>query len=375
MKDMKHKKFLVIAGFVLLFGAVISPWSSMRAMADDTPVDDEWAEENDLFMDEDNGVADPLEPLNRAFFQFNDKMYFWVLKPVATGYRNVVPEDVRICVRDFFSNLMSPVRAVNSLLQGKVKESGIEVARLLVNSTLGIAGLSDPAKDGFGLTNVNEEDFGQTLGRYGVGDGIYFCWPFLGPSNIRDTLGLVGDFFLNPLSYMTADNVVAGIGAYAGERVNHTSLTLGDYEQFKESSFDPYLAMRDAYRQHRKSKIKDSAGQSDKSYYSGIREGALNKRPAGCEKAGGQTTSRNKEFFVHLGAYVDMENVRLVQEKLRSLDKKGSVRIYDRGDYYFYGVEVPAGSDFVNAKREEENLHSQGFSGALVVARQITPLD
>lgn len=375
MKDMRHKNFLVIAGFLLFFVVAIPPLSSMRAIADDTTLDNEWAEENDLFGEEDNGVADPLEPLNRAFFQFNDKMYFWVLKPVATGYRKVVPEDVRICIRDFFSNLMSPVRAVNSLLQGKVKESGVEVARLVINSTLGIAGLSDPAKDGFGLTNINEEDFGQTLGRYGIGDGIYFCWPFLGPSNVRDTVGLVGDFFLNPLSYMTADNIAAGIGTHSAERVNHTSLTLGDYEQFKESSFDPYLAMRDAYRQHRKSKIKDSAGQSDKSYYSGIREGAFDNKLDSGEKIDRQTSSRNKEFFVHLGVYVDMENVQLVQEKLRSLNKKGSVRVYDRGDYCFYGVEVPAGSDFVNAKLEEENFHGQGFSGALVVARQIKPLD
>lgn len=376
MKDKKYINCLFVASFVLLFAIVFPPISYVNAM-EDAVSDDEWAEENDLFGDEENGVSDPLEPLNRAFFQFNDKMYFWVLKPVATGYRNVVAEDIRLCVRDFFHNLTSPIRIVNSLLQGKVKESGVEVARLVINSTVGIVGLADPAKREFGLTNSNEEDFGQTLGRYGVGDGIYFCWPFLGPSNVRDTIGLVGDIFLNPISYMAADNFAAGLGANAGERVNHTSLSLGDYEQFKESSFDPYLAMRDAYRQHRKSKINDSAGQSDKSYYSGVVEQEIKTSiysssgtQESTEQTGLQKSLKRKDFFVHLGAYVDIENVKKVQEKLRSLNKEGNIMKYDRGDYIFYSIEVPAGSDFMQAKKEEEKLQGLGFSETFVIANR-----
>ena len=234
----------------------------------------------DMFPDDfdfDNGqeaarVPDPLEPLNRVFFHFNDKLYFWVLKPVARGYSHVVAQDVRVCVRDFFHNIFAPVRIVNNLLQGKVKNSGIETARFVINSTLGIAGLADPAKDIFSLT-VKDEDFGQTLGVYGFGDGIYICWPLLGPSNLRDSVGLVADSFLSPLAYLTAADPGAGIAVQAGREVNHTSLTMGDYEDFKEAAIDPYVSLRDAYRQHRRKKIQDADGGSSKSLYSSLAGG------------------------------------------------------------------------------------------------------
>ena len=227
---------------------------------------------DDFAYDFDNGeaaarTADPLEPLNRVFFHFNDKLYFWVLKPVAQGYTHVVAEDVRVCVRDFFRNLLGPIRIVNNLLQGKVKNSGIETARFAINSTLGIAGLADPAKDIFSLT-ARDEDFGQTLGVYGLGGGVYLCWPFLGPSNLRDTVGLVADSFLNPLAYLTAADPTAGISLQAARDVNHTSLTMGDYENFKDSAIDPYVSLRDAYRQHRQKKISDCCGNGGSSVYS-----------------------------------------------------------------------------------------------------------
>lgn len=216
----------------------------------------------DLLNGQENArTRDPLEPLNRAFFHFNDRLYFWVLKPVAKGYSQVIAEDVRVCVRDFFNNLLAPVRIANNLLQGKVKNSGIETARFLINSTMGIAGLADPAKDMFSLT-ARDEDFGQTLGFYGFGDGIYICWPFLGPSNLRDTVGLVTDSFLSPLAYLTSADPRTGFSLQAGREVNHTSLTMGDYEDFKDAAIDPYVSLRDAYRQHRQKKIHDTGGDS-----------------------------------------------------------------------------------------------------------------
>ena len=224
---------------------------------------EEWAKEE--CADEETGIvaengyiADPLEPLNRAFFVFNDKMYFWFLKPVAQIYSFFLPEDVRSCFRNASQNLLMPIRFTNNLLQGKFKNSGIELSRFLINSTIGVYGLADAAKGEFGI-EAKEEDLGQTLGKYGIGDGFYICWPLFGPSNIRDSVGLVGDSFLNPYSYILNDNLLSGISVQTGFRINQTSLTIGTYEQFKEASFDPYVAVRDAYKQHRDSKIKDTS--------------------------------------------------------------------------------------------------------------------
>ena len=144
-------------------------------------------------------IADPLEPVNRVFFVFNDKLYFWLLRPIARGYSWIFPEPARESVNNFFDNIKMPVRFVNNLLQGKIRASGRELARFGINTTVGVGGLWDPAGNWFDIS-PSKEDFGQTLGKYGIGEGVYICWPVLGPSNIRDTLGLSGDYFLNPLS-------------------------------------------------------------------------------------------------------------------------------------------------------------------------------
>ena len=224
----------------------------------DIELDDEFEEENEL------EILDPLEPMNRFFFHFNDKLYFWALKPAGKVYSAVVPKDFRICIRNFFHNLMAPIRVVNNVLQGKFKNAGVELSRFAINTTAGIAGFADPAKTEFGLEAKNE-DFGQTLGFYGIGNGIYFCWPIFGPSTARDTVGLAGDYFLNPLTYLMNEDSEAGIAAYTVMAVNNTSLVIGAYEAFLESSFDPYISLRDAYIQHRDSKVKDK-NENEKIY-------------------------------------------------------------------------------------------------------------
>lgn len=252
---------------ILLLALLLSGCASKKVAVD---VDDEaenaqlseeekWLlddEELDLLEEESLAVSDPLEPMNRMFFHFNDKLYFWLLKPVARAYSYAVPEDIRISIRNFFTNLEFPVREANSLLQGKWKESGIELSRFLINSTFGVAGLFDPAKDSFNLP-PSEEDFGQTLGTLGAGSSVYFCWPFFGPSNIRDSFGLAGDYFLHPLTYLSWADSQAGYALFAEKNVNNTSLKIGDYEALKESSLDPYVALRDAYLQYRDNKIKE----------------------------------------------------------------------------------------------------------------------
>jgi len=195
------------------------------------------------------GIADPLEPFNRAMFHFNDKLYFWALKPVAQGYGKVVPEVARVGVRNFFSNVASPIRIVNCVLQARFVDALKELGRFAVNTVWGIGGLMDLASENTINLPKQDADFGQTLRVYGLGQGFYINWPIWGPSSPRDTVGLIGDAFLHPFTYLFDLDVLIGIKAY--ETVNATSLAIGDYESLKDAAVDPYVAFRDAYAQYR----------------------------------------------------------------------------------------------------------------------------
>ena len=198
-------------------------------------------------------VADPLSYWNRAMFHFNDKLYFWFLKPVAKGYKVVIPSVIRTGVRNFFSNIFTPIRLTSCVLQGKVKAGGTELTRFVVNSTVGVLGFGDPARKYLNL-DISDEDLGQTLGVYGIGNGFYLVWPFLGPSTLRDSVGMVGDRFLNPITYVKP--VEASVAIWSYDKINETSLHIGDYESIKEAAIEPYEAFRDAYIQYRKNKVK-----------------------------------------------------------------------------------------------------------------------
>ncbi len=200
-------------------------------------------------LSEGETLPDPLEPWNRIVFTFNDRVYFWFMKPAATGYNAVVPKVARTGINNFFRNLVMPVRFVNALLQGQPKAAGIELVRFTMNSSVGIGGLIDIMKRNPNF-QPQDRDTGQTLGKYGIGNGLYIVWPFLGPSTIRDTVGLVGDGYLTPWDYITP--VVDMMGVNAGNYFNKTSLHIGEYEDFKEAAIDPYIALKDAYLQHRK---------------------------------------------------------------------------------------------------------------------------
>jgi phospholipid-binding lipoprotein MlaA len=202
----------------------------------------------------DLAVADPLIHFNRAMFTFNDRLYFWVLKPVAIGYKAVIPIEFRICVKNFFRNLAAPVRIVNSLLQGKPRAAGGALARFLINTTAGVAGLGDAASQFPGL-ETGDEDLGQTLGSYGVGSGIYLVWPIFGPSTLRDTVGMVGDRFLDPRTYVLSTS--EAMGASGAAAVNGTSLRIGKYESLKAAALEPYEAFRDGYIQYRRKQIEE----------------------------------------------------------------------------------------------------------------------
>ncbi len=211
--------------------------------------------EPDLSEESGETIADPFEPVNRAFFTFNDKLYFWVLKPVATGYKTVIPEDGRLGVRNFFSNFTTPIRLVNCVLQARFKGAGIETARFVINTTYGLAGFLDTAKKEFKI-EMQEADFGQTLGVWGMGPVFYVNWPILGPSTLRETVGYVGDTLLDVRTYLPNQFMIVNASAWVLDKVNETSLTLGEYESLKKAALDPYIAVREAYYQYRQNKIK-----------------------------------------------------------------------------------------------------------------------
>ncbi|GAB4281983.1 MAG: hypothetical protein Kow0092_37110 [Deferrisomatales bacterium] len=212
------------------------------------------AELEEELEEEEEGVSvsDPLEPLNRGFFWVNDKLYFYLFKPFVRVYRVLVPEPARVSVANFLYNLEMPLRFVNKTLQLKVDEAGYELVRFFVNTTAGIGGLFDPA-DGWDALKKKEEDLGQTFGRYGAGEGLYLVIPVLGPSNLRDGLGTVGDWFLNPLRYLLSDTV--RLGTAVADRATYLSLDEDTYEQIVEQSLDPYLFIRSAYTQKRRADI------------------------------------------------------------------------------------------------------------------------
>jgi len=199
-------------------------------------------------------VFDPLIGYNRFMTDVNDKVYFFVLKPVATVYSMIIPEPGRVAIYRFFKNILTPVRFVNNLLQLKFEQAGIEFDRFIVNSTIGILGLGDPAKTLLNL-DFKQEDFGQTLGHYGVDSGFYFVLPLLGPSNLRDIFGMVPDFFLVPVDYL--GNMTVTTAIYTGDIINKTSLHIGEYESIKKDAIDPYTFIRDAYEQNRKMLIEE----------------------------------------------------------------------------------------------------------------------
>lgn len=204
-------------------------------------------------------IYDPLRGYNRMMTTANDKFYFWILRPTAKGYEKVVPRGIRRSANRFFLNLAFPIRFVNNILQFKLREAGVELTRFTVNTTIGVAGLWDPANKWFGLQS-HPEDFGQTLGHYGLGSGFYFVLPFLGASNLRDLVGASADAFTDPVCYL--GNCYAGYwpaasGLKAYDLFNETSLRIGEYESLKKDAFDFYIFLRDTSEDSRNKEISE----------------------------------------------------------------------------------------------------------------------
>jgi len=218
-------------------------------------------EEDDEFSDEfetsDKEVYDPLEEYNRWMTSVNDKFFVYIYNPISEGYAYVLPKPARVGVSNAFDNLKFPLRFANNLLQFKFDSSMKELGRFMINSTVGLLGFVDVAK--MGGVEPQEEDFGQTLGYYGVGPGFHVVLPFFGPSNLRDTIGLSVDTFSSPLSngsiaYQLPENFEQALGVSTLYYINKNSLHLGEYENLKKDALDTYTFFRDSYEQKR---IKD----------------------------------------------------------------------------------------------------------------------
>jgi phospholipid-binding lipoprotein MlaA len=197
--------------------------------------------------------ADPLEPVNRGIYKFNDTVDKAIIKPVARGYKAVMPTVGRIMVSNFFSNLDDVDVTANDLLQFKLVQGFSDGMRFFVNTTIGVFGLIDVASTG-GLKKHNE-DFGQTLGKWGVGNGPYLVLPVLGPSTLRDSVGLYADGYISPMYQLK--NMRTRNQAYLTRGINRRTELLDQEKVLNEAMIDPYVFLREAYLLGRLSEVYD----------------------------------------------------------------------------------------------------------------------
>jgi phospholipid-binding lipoprotein MlaA len=206
-------------------------------------------------------ISDPFEPVNRAMFAFNDGLYDYVFRPVSKGYTFVVPSPARKGIRNFFDNIRFPIRFVNSALQGKFKRAGLETGKFAVNTVAGLGGFIRISDDVPALAQIPREDTGQTFGVWHIGKGPYLVLPILGPGTARDTVGFVGDYFLNPLNWNLRENIEwytweIETGVTVVNVVSSLPDTLATYDSARKDAIDPYIAVRSSYVQYREAAVK-----------------------------------------------------------------------------------------------------------------------
>ena len=199
-------------------------------------------------------VNDPLEPINRVTLELNQQLDDWLIRPAAKGYDTAVPPPVRLMIGNVFGNVGDLWTATNNLLQGKPRDAGSDALRFAINTTFGLGGIADLASE-FGLPK-HKEDFGQTLGRWGLPQGPYLVLPLFGPGSLRDAVGTIaGDLQANPFRALPdpgARNAIMGI-----RLVDARARLLSGDRLFDEISIDRYLFIRDAYLQRRESQVWD----------------------------------------------------------------------------------------------------------------------
>ena len=203
----------------------------------------------------DNGVNDPLEPMNRAIFSFNQFAEGLLFKPLALLYRDLLPPEVQDAMSGILETLHTPVVLANDILQGEPERAAETLGRFFINGTLGLGGIFDVAAE-FGMAGHNE-DFGQTLAVWGSGEGMYLVLPLLGPSSLRDGIGLGVDAMIDPLTYYASFGEQAGRSAARG--INELSGVVDSLDEIERTSLDFYATLRSLYRQQRADQILNGA--------------------------------------------------------------------------------------------------------------------
>jgi phospholipid-binding lipoprotein MlaA len=232
---------------------------NVNSQDDEVPMLEEYTVE-DTYLDpfDENPsevVPDPWEGFNSTVFDFNLSLDRNFIRPVAQGYHDIMPDVAEEALGNAFSNIRIVPRLTNNLLQGKVSEAGVVVSRFFINSTIGLAGFFDVAETQFGLTAPAEEDAGQTLAKLGMESGPYLVLPLLPPTTVRDGVGTLADFALDPLNYVLP--FVAQASKGASETVNTRAQNLATFEGIEERTLDLYAAVRDAYGQSRAQAIQN----------------------------------------------------------------------------------------------------------------------
>lgn len=202
---------------------------------------------------------DPLYYYNDFMTGVNDFIYKDIFTPILIGYDYIMPDAAQNAIGNFFDNLMFPIRFVNNLLQFKFKNAGEETLRFIANTIVGFGGISDVATNVYGLER-HDEDLGQTLGYWGIGSGFPIVLPILGQSNLRDLIGLSGDYFVNPLTYSDnwwARDGYVGVSTKAGQTINEQSQDPQMYENMTKDAIKLYPFIKNAYEQRRNSQIKE----------------------------------------------------------------------------------------------------------------------
>lgn len=216
--------------------------------------DDEYGETGQV-------VADPFIYWNQAWFYLNDGLFHGVFKPLATGYAWAVPPQPRKWVRNFFTNMLFPVRFVNNVLTGKFDAAYMETSKFIANTTFGFLGFADVTGGmprNWEPERPTADGFGQTLGKAGIGHGFYLVWPFIGPSSLRESVGWVADAYMDPLTYGDLSFIeFAAIRAYSNVNTLSLQLKANEYEALTDGAIDKYAAVRDAYIRFRAKKVEE----------------------------------------------------------------------------------------------------------------------
>jgi phospholipid-binding lipoprotein MlaA len=220
--------------------------------------DDQEQDDNLLY---ESSARDPFEELNRNVFSFNRGVDRWFFNPITRGYQHAVPQPGRHAIHRMFQNLDSPVILANQMLQFRVRDSAGTLTRFVINSSVGIGGMFDPAADFFEVYRT-EGDFGQTIGRYGAPSGPYLVLPIFGPSTLRDVFGDVVDIVADPVSYLLGPLQWYTLVLGGGEGLTTREAHLQEMEALEASSVDFYSALRSAYLQSRDALVREARGAS-----------------------------------------------------------------------------------------------------------------